>query len=232
MSFHVDQESYSGPLALLLELIEERRLEITKVNLAQVADTFLAHLQANPVPEDEMADFLVVAARLIYLKSKELLPYLQFADEEDEATRLEDRLRAYKEFVEAAKRLEARWGVSVLFVRPMARVDRRGEFRPAKNITAQALRESFRLLVRRLEPFFALNEQKMTRTVSVEERMRSLKDALLARAKLTFKEATHGAEHPAEVVVTFLALLEMLRRREITVNQAEPFQDIAIHSVR
>ncbi len=231
MSFQVTQDAYSGPLALLLELIEERRLEIIKVHLAQVADAFLAHIQTTDVPEDEIADFLVVAARLIYLKSKELLPYVRFADEEDEATRLEDRLRAYKEFVEAAKRLQVQWGRGVLFARPFIRQLRVEEFRPAKNITPQLLQESFCGLLRRLEPFFALREQRMVRTVSVEERIKHIGDALRVRARLSFREVASSAEHSADVVVTFLALLEMLRRREVTIHQLEPFHDITITSL-
>lgn len=228
MPFSVEQEHYSGPLALLLELIDERKLEITQVNLAQVADAFLAHIEQADVPEDEMADFLVVAARLIYLKSKELLPYLQLKDEEEAADRLEDRLRAYKEFVEAAKRLEGEWGVRTLHVRPFVRVKREEAFRPSENVSVERLHEAFQGVLKRLAPFFALREQKMTRTVSVEERVRALRDALEVRTKIQFQEIAGGATERADVVVSFLALLEMLRRHEITIVQEGSFGGILV----
>lgn len=232
MSFAVEQEAFQGPLALLLALIDERRLEITQVSLAQVADAFLAHIQQAEVPEEEMAEFLVVAARLIYLKSKELLPYLQFADEDEAVDRLEDRLRAYKEFVEAAKRLEARWGRAVVVVRPFTRPKKEEAFRPAENVSLDALHDAFEVVLRRLAPFFALREQKMTRTVSVEERVRTLREALVARAKLHFAELVEGATEKADVVVNFLALLEMLRRHEVTIVQEGSFGGITIERVR
>lgn len=228
MSFSVEQECYSGPLALLLELIDERKLEITQVSLAQVADAFLARIKEVEVPEEEMAEFLVVAARLIYLKSKELLPYLQFADEEEAADRLEDRLRAYREFVDAAKRLHERWGRGMMFPRPYVRAKREEGFRPSGNVTPEKLQEAFQIIVRRLAPFFALREQKVTRTVSVEERVRVLREVLLARTKLQFHELVAGVEERADVVVNFLALLEMLRRHEVSIVQEGSFGSIVI----
>jgi segregation and condensation protein A len=231
MSFSIEQEHYSGPLALLLELIDERKLEITQVSLAQVADAFLAHIEQADVPEDEMADFLVVAARLIYVKSRELLPYLQFKDEEEAADRLEDRLRAYKEFVEAAKRLEMRWGKNVLFVRPFARAKREEAFRPSQNVSTEGLHSAFHVVLKRLAPFFALREQKMTRTVSVEERVKALRSALAVRAKIQFQEIAGGAAERADVVVSFLALLEMLRRHEVTIMQEGSFGGILVEKI-
>lgn len=228
MSFAVEQEAFQGPLALLLELIDERKLEITQVSLAQVADAFLERLKAVEVPEEEMADFLVVAARLIYLKSKELLPYLQFADEEEAADRLEDRLRAYKEFVEAAKRLEVKWGSGVMYVRPFVRVKKEEAFRPSENVNLSSLQEAFGMVLKRLAPFFALREQRMTRTVSVEERVRTLRDALTVRTKMHFHELVAEATEKADVVVNFLALLEMLRRHEVTIVQEGSFGGIVI----
>ena len=198
------------------------------LSLAQVADAFLERLKAVEVPEEEMADFLVVAARLIYLKSKELLPYLQFADEEEAADRLEDRLRAYKEFVEAAKRLEVKWGSGVMYARPFVRAKKEEAFRPSENVNLASLQEAFQTVLKRLAPFFALREQKMTRTVSVEERVQTLREALTVRAKMHFHELVADVQERADVVVNFLALLEMLRRHEVTIVQEGSFGGIVI----
>lgn len=231
MSFSVEQEAFQGPLALLLELIDERKLEITQVSLAQVADAFLERLKETEVPEEEMAEFLVVAARLIYLKSRELLPYLQFVDEDEAADRLEDRLRAYKEFVEAAKRLELKWGSGVMYTRSLVRLKKKEAFRPSENITMSSLQEAFETVLKRLAPFFALREQRMTRTVSVEERVQSLREALAVRAKMHFQELVADVKERADVVVNFLALLEMLRRHEVTIVQEGSFGGILIEKV-
>jgi len=99
-------EQFEGPLSLLLRLVEQERLEITEVSLAKVTESFIEYLRQNTeIPNEEMADFLVIATRLLYLKSKALLPGEAVAPEEGLA--LEDQLRMYKEFVEAAKKIES-----------------------------------------------------------------------------------------------------------------------------
>ena len=76
MSFEIAQAKFSGPLQLLLELIEKEELPITEVSLAQVTDGFLSYLDQTKVPTEELADFLVVATKLLYLKSRAILPNL------------------------------------------------------------------------------------------------------------------------------------------------------------
>lgn len=220
MSFSVEQEGFSGPLALLLEVIEEKNLPITKVSLAKVADEYLRYLEVHDVPSDELADFLLIAARLIYLKSCELMPYLRIEEEDAAAAKLEDQLRLYQEFVAAAVKLEERYVAKAMFVRPAVKnreVTR--SFNPAKNITIDTLRDAFGSILKRLEPFFTLQETSMERTKSVEERIDELKSVLETRANLRFRDVIAGAGTKREVVVSFLALLELLRRKHLTAKQ-------------
>ncbi|MEK7632461.1 MAG: segregation/condensation protein A [Patescibacteria group bacterium] len=222
MSFSVEQEGFSGPLALLLEVIEGKNLPITKVSLAKVADEYLAYLETHDVPSDELADFLVIAARLIYLKSCELMPYLRIDEEDAAAAKLEDQLRLYQEFVAAAVKLEERYMVKAMFVRPTVRERAGGKgqrFLPARNISIDTLRDAFGSILKRLEPFFTLQETSMERTKSVEERIDELKSVLETRANLRFRDVIAGAGTKREVVVSFLALLELLRRRHLTAKQ-------------
>ncbi len=220
MSFSVEQEGFSGPLALLLEVIEGKNLPITKVSLAKVADEYLAYLETHDVPSDELADFLLIAARLIYLKSCELMPYLRIDAEDAAAAKLEDQLRLYQEFVAAAVKLEERYVVKAMFVRPVVKNrDVTRSFAPAKNVTIDSLRDAFGTILKRLEPFFTLQETSMERTKSVEERIDELKSVLETRANLRFRDVIAGAGTKREVVVSFLALLELLRRRHLTAKQ-------------
>lgn len=229
MSFTVAQQSFSGPLALLLSLIEGKELDITTISLQAVADEYLAYLEQNEVPSDELADFLIVASRLIYLKSRELMPYLRVDDEDVGAAQLEDQLRLYREFVAAAGRLEERYLAFAMYARPF--VKQREEavrFLPARNMSGESMVEAYRTVVKRLEPFFALQEASMERTKSVEERIHELKGALEARASMKFQEVVAGSQKKVEVVVSFLALLELLRRRAIRARQDEHMGDIVI----
>lgn len=230
MQFAVAQEAFAGPLGLLLELIEGEKLEITKVSLAKVAEEYLQHLEVNEVPADELADFLLVASRLIYLKSRELMPYLKIADEDEGVDRLQDQLRLYQEYAAAARELEQRYLKTRMYTRPVVKVHYAQEitFVPGTNMTSTTLYDLYQSVLKRLQPFFALQEASMERTKSVEERLEELTEALRSKATMSFKEIIHNAETKMEVVVSFLALLELLRRRAVKVEQGSAFGDIQL----
>lgn len=220
----IKQEAFSGPLGLLLELLDKRELEIKDVNLAKVADEYLERLEHEDVLPEEMADFLVVASRLIYLKSRELLPFLHLDDEEEKVEELEDQLRLYRLFAEAADHLEAQFlKPEKAYLRPYTKtlVEVEEAFYPAENITLENLHQAFRSLLKRMEPFFALQEVSMQRVKSVEERLDELKGAMTTRAKMSFRDVIAGAHSRVEVVVSFLALLEMMRRHIVKVKQQD-----------
>ncbi|MBT3231089.1 segregation/condensation protein A [Candidatus Uhrbacteria bacterium] len=224
MQFEIKQEAFAGPLGLLLELLDKRELEIKDVNLAEVADEYLQRLDSEQVLPEEMADFLVIASRLIYIKSRELLPYLRIDDEEDKIEDLEDQLRLYRLFKEAADRLEEQFtSPKKSHLRPYTRkiIETEDAFYPADNITLINLHQAFRSLLKRMEPFFALREISMERVKSVEERLDELKGAISTRAKMSFKDVVAGAKSKVEVVVSFLALLEMMRRQIVKVKQKD-----------
>lgn len=228
MQFAVAQGKFSGPLALLLELIERKELAITEVSLKSVADEYLAFLENNDVPSEDLADFLLVAARLIYLKSRELMPYLRIDEEDAAAAKLEDQLRLYREFVAAAAKLEERYLQSTMYRRPFVRPQQSARFLPASNMNPAGMAEAFRGVLKRLEPFFALQQSSIERVASVEERIEELSGALRAKATMKFKEIVAGAGSKVEIVVSFLALLELLRRRAITATQQGQWGDIHI----
>ncbi len=233
MEFGVQQEAFTGPLGLLLELIENKELLISKVSLARVTDEYLKRMETVRVPVDELADFLLVASRLIYLKSRELMPYLMRDDEaEDGIDELEEQLRIYKEFVEASKKLEERFGKMTMMARPYVKVKQlEPVFLPPPSLAIAILFDAYRNVIKRLEPFFALQETSMERIKSVEERIEELKGALEARAKVSFSEVVAGARSKMEVVVSFLALLELLRRQIVTVEQKGTFGEIELSKV-
>lgn len=227
------QEAFAGPLGLLLELIEKDRLEITQVSLAKVAEEYLQHLEAHEVPANELADFLLVASRLIYLKSRELMPYLRIDDEEAGADKLQDQLRLYQEYAAAARELEERYLKARMYVRPFVKpkLVEQPAFMPPANMTLAGLQELYQSILKRLQPFFALSEASLERTKSVEERLEELTEALRSKAAMSFKEVIHGANSKMEVVVSFLALLELLRRRAIKAEQTGAFGEIQLKRV-
>lgn len=232
MSFLVDQVEFSGPLALLLQMIEKKDLPITKVSLANVADEYLAYIETNTVSSHELADFLVIAARLIYVKSRELMPYVRIDAEDAAAAKLEDQLRLYQEFVAAAAVLDEHYRVRAMFTRPaMKNRNVVRVFSPAKNVTPGVLRDAFGTILKRLEPFFTLQETSIERTKTVEERIDELKAVLETRATIRFRDVLAHTGTTREIVVSFLALLELLRRRHIIAKQESHGADIHLERV-
>lgn len=234
MAFAVAQDTFSGPLGLLLELLNKKELEIKDVALASIADDFLSYLDNHDVPSDELADFLLIATRLIYLKSKELMPYILIDEEEEQIASLEDQLRLYREFVSAADKLEERFeAASHIFMRPYKKIEQKKSegFLLAKNVTQENLSQTFLSLLKKLEPFFALQEVSLERVKSVEERMNELKGAIMSRASIKFKEVLKGAKNRPDVVVSFLALLELIRRQVVRASQNIGDSDIIIEKI-
>ncbi|NBS41745.1 hypothetical protein EBS80_03725, partial [bacterium] len=109
-----------------------------------------------------------------------------------------------------------------------AAVVRQKEFLPPPSVTPTVLRDAFNAVLKRLEPFFALKQTSMERVVSVQERMKQLQDVFVTRAQLMFHDIVGGATSKVEVVVSFLALLELMKQRVVKAVQGDSFHDIMI----
>jgi segregation and condensation protein A len=224
-------EQFSGPLQLLLDLIEREDLPITDVSLAKVADDYLRYVNSHEVPAEELADFLVVAAKLLLIKSNAILPVPDMEEDADPG-QLAAQLRIYREFVQASKTLESLYASGhVMFGREKPYIPVPEKFLPPRSVTGQTLFEAFENLMKKLEPFFALKEASMRRVVSVQERIRDIQRAILERARMSFRDVIGGASSRAEVVVSFLALLELVKQRIVHAVQGSAFEDITLKRV-
>lgn len=232
MSFEVVLEKFSGPLHLLLGLIEREELPITEISLAKVTDDYVTYVRAESIPPDELADFLVIATKLLWIKSKALLPDILV--EEEETGNLMHQLKLYQIFVEAAEKVGDIYGSAEhMFVAPkfVFPVPER-HFSPPPGLTTQDMFDSFQLLLKRLRPFFFLRETSMERVVSVQEKMRLVEEAIASRTRLTFHEIVGDLTSRGEIVVSFLALLELMRQRTIVVTQPSLFDEIVVSQVQ
>ena len=97
--YAVKIEHFEGPFDLLLQLIEGEKLDITQISLGKITDEYLEHLNDLDARSHDVAEFLVIASRLIYIKSKAIIPTLPTAEEEEEIEDLENKLREYKKFL-------------------------------------------------------------------------------------------------------------------------------------
>lgn len=228
----VNQEKFQGPLGLLLELIEGEKLDITQISLAKIADQYVGQIKTiAAIHPDELADFLVVAARLLLIKSRALLPYL-YPEEEEEMKELENQLRMYKEFVEASKKIEAMIGdKKFMYGREFNRqtiLAGAQLFSPPKNLTSEGLLMVFSDLLIRLKPVEKMEEERLERKIHIEEKIMHIRQMLLEGMNVNFSRIMAEAESKTEIVVTFLAMLELIKHAHISVAQDDIFGEIEI----
>jgi segregation and condensation protein A len=227
-NYQIKIEQFEGPLDLLLQLTEDQKLDITRVSLAKIADEYLEYInKAENITLAHLADFLTVASRLILIKSKALLPMLEFTEEEEEEIKdLEYQLEQYKKFKEAAKKL------AEIYAAPEKSFSREGfsglgvVFYPPENISAEDLRKSFLKVLGEIPLIEKLEEEMVREVLTLEEKIGHLQDHLREKIQASFSELVASAKDKVEVVVSFLAMLELVKQRIISVEQGELFSEI------
>ncbi|MCU0679560.1 MAG: segregation/condensation protein A [Planctomycetes bacterium] len=225
-------EKFTGPLGLLLQLIEREELDITQISLAKIADQYIDYIRTRgAINPDEMADFLVVAAKLLLIKSKALLPYL-YPEEEQEIAELEDQLKMYKEFLEAARKIQAMLGKrKFMYAREWNRqtiLAGSQIFSPPQHLAAPTLAMVFKDIIGRLKPAEKLEEEVLARKINIEEKIMYIQELLLERIKVSFNKVLATAQDKTEIIVSFLAMLELMRQRIVVLEQNELFEEIII----
>lgn len=233
---HIKLDQFEGPLALLVQLIDKAELDITQVSLATVADQYIAHLKTlTEIDPEILADFLVVASRLLLIKAKALLPYL-LPEEEEAISDFEEQLRMYKEFLEATKKIEAMVsGKKFMFVREYNRKSLAASlklFTPPKKLTVTDMREIFMSVLDKIAPVVApLEEESLSPVISIEDRIAFIAGRLTSLIKSRFSELIADSATKVEVVVSFLAMLELIKQQTISVEQIDMFGEIEIASI-
>ncbi len=227
---HVSAATFNGPLDLLLQLIEREEMDITQLSLAKITEDYIAELQAlEELPLDELSEFLVVAAKLLLIKSRVMLP--GEAAEDDVTSDLERQLRMYKAFVDASKH------IAKFYNRHRVSYPRDGWhnvepiFNPPPGVTPTTLREIFSDVLQELEPIVRLPQTVIIRTINIREKISQIRDLLLQNTSTTFHSLLGHAQNKTEVVVTFLALLELVKQRTITLDQPEPNGDVHVQAL-
>ncbi len=230
---------FDGPLELLLHLIEKNQLEITAISLVTVTDQFISYLRTwDEPPLPRLAEFVAMAARLLLIKSRSLLPrQIQRDDSDDETDPLEDaenlrrHLIEYKAARDIARALKARELAGLQsFARPGRLVDPEAMvvWSPPllTGLNVQALAAVFRRVV--AEKRLAEPEDLPPPLITIAEKMLEVEAMLRAHGKVTLEHALRAADSRFAVVVTFLAVLEMWHQARLDVTQEELFGPIFI----
>lgn len=227
-TYTVKLEAYEGPLELLLDLIEKRKLLVNELSLAQVTDDFIQHVRGQAeFPMDEAANFIGIAATLLLIKSKSLIPDLALSEEEEEDVEdLKRRLVAYEQAREASRALSRIFGRTVM----VSRGERAPEpvFAPSRDMTLERLHTALGEALAALEKQEQLPEARVRPLVTIEEMMDRLTDRVQRALSMSFKEFTGDVKEKVEVIVSFLALLELVKQGVVDALQHDHFADIKI----
>lgn len=231
--YQVDLPDFQGPLDLLLNLIEQEELDITKISLARVTGQYLVYLEVlKEAGPDDLTDFLVIAAKLILIKSEMLLPkpppILQTKEEEDVGDELARQLRLYKQFREIAlhlRGLEDRGQRSFVRVVPVVRVE--PKLQPGEGSLNALLRAARRALaVKPEDP--DVDEMVSRHTVTIGQQISRIWQRLAEQEEVTLQQLLSPANNRVELIVTLLAILELIKRNIIRVDQPRHFGNLAI----
>jgi segregation and condensation protein A len=224
---------FEGPLQLMLHLIESRQLDILTVPLADVADGYVEHLARHPVDAVNLSEFVAIAAQLIFLKSKRMLPAEPLppvpdgTDEPDE-DELRRRLVEYRALRDAAVALGERDGVAPVMRREPREAD-------LPEIVAEPMPVS--LLVNALEALAAIPEpvapppEIVAREITIGQQITVLREALSHGGRVLLQTVLARCASRTEAAVTFLATLELVRRRQVRADQDDIFGPIMIEAL-
>jgi len=225
---------FEGPLDLLLQLIEREKLDISVISLAQVTDQFLAHVrELEQVQADTLADFLVVAARLVWIKSRLLLPPASTGgdgeEEEDPGETLAQQLKEYKRFKAAAGTLRAIEETGYrTFIRaaPPPELERR--LQPESSTLVELLAAARVALASAPPTPENLDGMVVPFTLTIQDQIALIQRVTSGGRGVSFRSLLTYTRHRVEIIVTLLAVLELIKRRQVEIAQERPFGEITI----
>ncbi|MEK7156143.1 MAG: segregation/condensation protein A [Patescibacteria group bacterium] len=233
--FTIENEHYQGPLETLLDLIEARKLAVSLVSLSEVCDGYLAYVEKLPeLPLSETSQFVLVASTLLLIKSRSLLPVPVTDEEEQSIEELERRLKHLAKVREAAKLLKREWGRSPLaFARRAPDIAKitgieKPKFVPAESSITTILAAARKLLNTLPKPE-RLAEATVAPILKLEDVIISLKERLNRAVRTRWSDFSKGASR-GDMIVQFLAILELVRGGSVSVTQDKLFSDILIES--
>jgi len=238
-AYQIKTDAFEGPFHLLLSLIEERKFFINDLSLAQVTEDYLNYVkkfeELNP---SEISSFIVVAATLILIKSKSLLPNLNLtSEEESDIHNLEERLKLYELYTKLSKHIKDRFGQKIIF----APLERKNELRawghttvvflPDEQITKENMMTFAHNALDKIPKKIILPEVEVKKVISIEEMISKLTERIEKTLQMNFKDFAGKAETKEEkivVIIGFLAMLELVRQGLLHAIQEGSFEDIII----
>jgi len=233
--FKIKTEVFEGPLDLLLTLVEKRKLTINDIALSQVTDEYIKHVEAMPTTEiSARAEFILVASTLLLIKSRSLLPSIPLTDEEQMSVEdLEMRLKILQVIREGSESISEHFGKNIIFGSDKSGI-KAAVFSPHKSITLDAIKLSLESIINRFPKKTELKKALVQKVMSLEEMMDKLTKKIQSGLSMSFKQfsgtKSETREQKVEVIVSFLAMLELVKQGIMDVIQDNHFEDIKMET--
>ena len=230
-SFKIKTEVFEGPLDLLLTLVEKRKLFVNDIALAKVTDDYIKHIeQFDKLPIGESAQFILVASTLLLIKSRSLLPSLALTEEEEEGIHdLEMRLKIYKKIKDASLNISKLFGEKIIFpqsqLKPMKPI-----FSPHESINLLSLTKLIKDIIHSLPKKENIPKAVIKKVIGLEEMVENLSKRITAGLRMSFKDFASSHKDKVNIIVGFLAMLELVKQGVIYVSQQETFGDIQMET--
>ena len=230
--YQVSLQQFTGPLDLLLQLVESKNLSITDLSLAQVTQEYINYInEKDNINPEELADFLVIASTLLLIKSKALLPSLILKpEEEEEILDLETRLKIYKKYKEAAEFLKNTIKKEIFLINRPSWFNVSSSFNPPPHFEINYLVNSLENILSQIggNEEVVLEKKKIEKIKTLEERIKELVERLTNNNKYKLSDLVDNKENKIDLILTFLAILHLAKRKIINLEQNNNFGEIWI----
>ena len=230
---YITIDNFEGPLDLLLHLVKESNIDILDIKIEEITDKYLTYIETQKdLNINISSSYLVLAAELMYLKSKSLLPQNKNNEEDDDEEITRENLinklleyKRYKELTPTFKHLEEER--KKIYINSPEKVSNYIENTVSGEGTVEDLMEAFKKFLERKELEKPMETTITTKEYSVKERKRNIKNILKEKKKATLEDLLEEYNKPY-IVVTFLSVLEMVKEKEVIINQENNFEKILI----
>lgn len=232
--FKVQTEVFEGPLDLLLSLIEKRKLFINDISLSKVTDDYIEHIKnLQQFSIADSATFILIASTLLLIKSKSLLPTLDLSSEDQESIEdLEKRLKEYQRIKELSLHIKEMFGKNVIFQQGVRQVQ--PVFSPQEGMTTNSLLSAIKDVLKSIPKVEALPKAVVKKVISLEEMIGTLTTRIQSSIRMSFKTFSNDyamdKSQKVNLIVSFLAMLELVKQGIIDVTQEKHFDDIQMET--
>jgi segregation and condensation protein A len=230
--FSIKTEVFEGPLELLLNLIEKRKLFINDIALAKVTDDFIAYVKNfENFPIADSANFILIASTLLLIKSKSLLPTLNLTEEEQASMEdLETRLKIYARMKKLSVHVKERFGKNILFAKENNKIEVK-VFSPHAKMTLPNLVTAIMDVIKNFPKKEILPKAIVRKVISLEDMIGNLTKRITSSLRMSFREFSNSHKgEKVNVIIGFLAMLELVKQGVINVVQEQKFDDIKMET--